>query len=421
MLQSHSLPVRRPAIALAPAGTGCIPRASAGPFRQVLSLSRKKWACSARATFEATGENRDAVSGSSDDGFYMRRCVEIARTAVGCTSPNPMVGCVIVKDGAVVGEGFHPKAGQPHAEVFALRNAGDQAESATAYVSLEPCNHYGRTPPCTEALIRAKVKRVVVGMVDPNPIVASKGVERLRESGINVTVGVEEMLCKKLNEAYIHRMLTGKPFVTLRYSLSINGAIISEMGKNAQEPGGYYSLHLQENDCIIISSSTLLRNPRLPLSQEYDAKQPFIIIIARNGDSLHHLSEMSLQPDVKAIIFSEKGTVTDFQAEASIKRQGVEVVLLDDLKLSLILDYCFNLGMCSVLLDEGGDAPGFSDLLQAALEEGLVQKVVAEVLPVWSGAGKGSGVRFGGRLLNLKDMHSSNVNGSIVVEGYVAE
>ncbi|KAL0379528.1 UNVERIFIED_CONTAM: Riboflavin biosynthesis protein PYRD, chloroplastic [Sesamum angustifolium] len=131
-----------------------------------------------------------------DDSYYIRRCVELARKAIGHTSPNPMVGCVIVKDGKIVGEGFHPKAGQPHAEVFALRDAGDLAENATAYVSLEPCNHYGRTPPCTEALIKAKVRNVVIGMVDPNPIVASTGVKKLQDAGIEVTVGVEEDMCR---------------------------------------------------------------------------------------------------------------------------------------------------------------------------------------------------------------------------------
>ncbi|KAF3484723.1 hypothetical protein F2Q69_00057130 [Brassica cretica] len=138
----------------------------------------------------------------------MRKCVELAQRAMGCTSPNPMVGCVSVKDGKIVGQGFHPKAGHPHAEVFALRDAGELAENATAYVSLEPCNHYGRTPPCTEALINAKVKRVVVGMVDPNPIVSSSSISHLKDAGIDVTVGVEEDLCKKMNEGFIHRMLT---------------------------------------------------------------------------------------------------------------------------------------------------------------------------------------------------------------------
>ncbi|XP_056175801.1 riboflavin biosynthesis protein PYRD, chloroplastic-like [Syzygium oleosum] len=218
-----------------------------------------------------------------DDSFYMRRCVELARTAFGCTSPNPMVGCVIVKDGKIVGEGFNPKAGQPHAEVFALRDAGDLVENATAYVSLEPCDHYGRTPPCTEALIRAKVRKVVIGMLDPNPIVASKGVDRLRAVGIEVTVGVEEALCKKLNEAYIHLMLIGKPLsllvsMTSRYSISLNGQVSDHLGEGAIDSGGYYSKLLQEYDAVILSSTSLSDKPALPNSQEPGANQPLRIV-----------------------------------------------------------------------------------------------------------------------------------------------
>ena len=114
---------------------------------------------------------------------WMQRCLTLARQGLGRTAPNPMVGCVVVKDGEMVGEGFHPKAGEPHAEVFALRMAGDRAKNATLYVSLEPCNHYGRTPPCAEAVVETGVARVVVGMVDPDPRVSGGGIERLRAAG----------------------------------------------------------------------------------------------------------------------------------------------------------------------------------------------------------------------------------------------
>lgn len=124
------------------------------------------------------------MSRSPFDQAMMRRCLELAQRAAGRTAPNPMVGSVVVQDETIVGEGFHPGAGQPHAEVFALQAAGDRAQGATVYVSLEPCNHYGRTPPCTEALIQAGVARVVVGMVDPDPRVSGTGIDRLRQAGI---------------------------------------------------------------------------------------------------------------------------------------------------------------------------------------------------------------------------------------------
>ncbi|KAG0477174.1 hypothetical protein HPP92_014015 [Vanilla planifolia] len=315
-----------------------------------------------------------------DDGFYMRRCVELARKAIGFTSPNPMVGCVIVKDGEIVGEGFHPKAGQPHAEVFALSEAGNLAENATAYVSLEPCNHHGRTPPCTEALIRAKVKQVVVGMVDPNPIVASKGVERLKESGIDVVVGVEELLCQKLNEAYIHRMRTGNPFVVLRYSLTMNGRISSHLGKAAHEPGGYYSKLLQEYDGILVSGDCLSRTT----SAETGANQPLQIIIANNMNSLHL-------------------PITTIESASRT-----------------ILDHCRYLGLCSIVVDLREEHGAITEVLGGCLEEGLVQKAVVEVCPVWDESREEYLPSVGVETRILKDLRSYVTNGSVLIEGYVS-
>lgn len=329
-----------------------------------------------KVTCTGIAQNND----DDNDGFYMRRCVELARKAIGCTSPNPMVGCVIVKDGKIVGQGFHPKAGQPHAEVFALRDAGDLAENATAYVSLEPCNHYGRTPPCTEAMIKAKVKKVVIGMVDPNPIVASKGVDKLRDAGIEVRVGVEEELCKRLNEAYIHQMLTGKPFLTLRYSLSVNGNILNQLGEGVTEAGGYYSQMLQEYDAVIFSPT--VDKLSIPASQEPGAKQPLRIITARSPAPLIRIPALTTEETAKVIIFTDKEmTVGDGTAQ-----QGIETVVLDQINLMAILEYCKCQGFCSVLLDLRGNFRDLEELLKEGIEQNLLQKLVMEILPIWDGS-----------------------------------
>ncbi|PKA61287.1 diaminohydroxyphosphoribosylaminopyrimidine deaminase / 5-amino-6-(5-phosphoribosylamino)uracil reductase [Apostasia shenzhenica] len=346
-----------------------------------------------------------------EDGFYMRRCVELAKRAVGCTSPNPMVGCVIVKEGEIVGEGFHPKAGQPHAEVFALTHAGSMAENATAYVSLEPCNHYGRTPPCTEALINAKVKKVIIGMVDPNPIVASKGVRRLQEAGIDVVVGVEEMFCKKLNEAYIHRMHTLKPFVTLRYTLSMDGRMLTYLGKGADESGGYYSKMLQEYDGIMISGELLSRNFTLPLSFEDGANQPLHIIIARNINKLH-LPASSIESASHVLVIAENDICVEPKSER------VAAVVLESMNLKSILDYLGSRGLCSVLLDFRENHGAIVELIKDGFRDGLFQKVVMELCSVFGGDNDASLPSFGEMMKNLKDFQSRSYNESLVVEGY---
>ncbi|CAK9170962.1 unnamed protein product [Ilex paraguariensis] len=347
-----------------------------------------------------------------DDGYYMRRCVELARKAVGCTSPNPMVGCLIVKDGKIVGEGFHPKAGQPHGEVFALRDAGNVAENGTAYVSLEPCNHYGRTPPCTEALIKAKVKKVVIGMVDPNPIVASKGVDRLRDAGIDVTVGVEEELCNKLNEAYIHQMLTGKPFLTLRYSLSVDGHFSDQLGEEVAECGGYYSTLLQEYDAIILSHNSL--NSSFPASKEPGANQPLKIVVAESPTFPIQIPVVNTETS-KVVIFTDKEAAVEPEAA----QNGIETVVLERLNLTTILEYCKRQGLCSVLLDLRGKSGGFEEILREGFEQNLVQKVVVEVLPIWGGSTEEAlPVELKNLQRSLKNLTSRKSGESVLLEGY---
>ena len=159
-----------------------------------------------------------------DDGAYMRRALTLAARGWGQTAPNPMVGAVVVRDGAVVGEGWHTSYGAPHAEIDALRAAGDAARGATMYVTLEPCNHHGQTPPCTEALLAAGISRIVIAAADPNPV-ASGGADRLRDAGVHVLAGVEESAARELNAAFFHAHASARSFVQLKLALSLDGAL----------------------------------------------------------------------------------------------------------------------------------------------------------------------------------------------------
>lgn len=160
----------------------------------------------------------------------MRRALSLARKGIGKTSPNPVVGCVIVREGVVVGEGWHRKAGTPHAEVHALREAGPLARGADVYVTLEPCSHFGRTPPCADALVAAGVARVFVGMVDPNPTVCGKGITRLEAVGIQVITGVLGKECRLINEPFVKHVSTGLPFLTLKSALTLDGKTATALG-----------------------------------------------------------------------------------------------------------------------------------------------------------------------------------------------
>ncbi len=169
---------------------------------------------------------------NSFDEIFMKYALQLARQARGRTSPNPMVGAVIVRDDKIVGRGFHRKAGTPHAEIHAIADAGEKSKGSTIYVNLEPCCHYGRTGPCVEAIVKAGISRVVMAMTDPNPKVSGKGKSFLEEHGIEVTSGILENEARKLNEVFIKYITTGRPFITLKTAMSLDGKIATSSGQS---------------------------------------------------------------------------------------------------------------------------------------------------------------------------------------------
>lgn len=219
-----------------------------------------------------------------DEQVYMARALQLAERGLFTTTPNPRVGCVLVRDGIVVGEGWHERAGDPHAEVNALRAAGDRARGATAYVTLEPCNHFGRTPPCAEALVAAGIARVVAAMPDPNPKVGGAGLRRLREAGIAVAVGLLQDEATALNEGFVSRMTRGRPLVRMKVAASLDGRTALRNGVSqwitgplARQDGHRY----RARSCAIMVGIGTLQDddPRLTVRDVQTTRQPLRIVV----------------------------------------------------------------------------------------------------------------------------------------------
>lgn len=208
------------------------------------------------------------MKGDELDKRYMRLALRLALKGAGRTSPNPMVGAVLVRRGKIIATGYHHRAGADHAEIVALKRAGDKARGATLYLNLEPCNHHGKTPPCTLSLIRSRVRRVVAGMADPNPLVSGKGIRRLRQAGIQVRVGLLEKECRKLNEAFTKYIRRRIPFVILKLAASLDGKIATSTGDSRWVTGGvarrYVHKLRDQVDAVLVGAGTVLADdPRL--------------------------------------------------------------------------------------------------------------------------------------------------------------
>lgn len=357
---------------------------------------------------------------TSFDSHKMQRCINLALKARGQTSPNPLVGAVIVKEGQIIGEGFHPQAGKPHAEVFALQQAGENAKNATIYVNLEPCNHYGKTPPCTEALIKAGVKKVIIGMIDPDSRVSGKGVEKLRNADIEVIIGVEEQACRQLNEAFIHRVTHKIPFGILKYAMTLDGKIATESGHSQWITGisarNYVHQLRSGCDAIIIGSNTVRRdNPHLT-THGITKHNPLRVVMSRSLDlpTNCNLWNTEIAPTV---VFTEKNSNPDLQKFLLAK--GIEVIEFNCLTPPEVMQNLYERGFCSVLWECGGV------LASQAIATGNVQKILAFIAPkIIGGINAPSPIADLGfdtmtQALELKNLKLTQFDSDYLIEGYI--
>jgi diaminohydroxyphosphoribosylaminopyrimidine deaminase / 5-amino-6-(5-phosphoribosylamino)uracil reductase len=356
------------------------------------------------------------------DREMIQRCVTLAKQAWGKTAPNPLVGAVVVKDGEIIGEGFHPGAGQPHAEVFALRAAGEQANGATIYVSLEPCNHYGRTPPCSSAVVAAGIKKVVIGMIDPNPLVSGGGIATLEQAGIEVVVGVESATCEELNEGFIQRIVHHRPLGILKYAMTLDGKIATDSGHStwvSSEPSRHYVHHLRAGcDAVIIGGNTLRQdNPHLT-SHQTNTPNPLRVVMTRKLDLP---AEAILWDTSIAATLVVTQTGANLAMQTRLRDRGVQVLELDILKPSLVMQHLYDRGLLSVLWECGGT------LAANAISDGAIQKVLAFIAPKIVGGRIAPspvgdlGIRSMNDALLLERITWQQIGNDCLVQGYLLD
>jgi len=315
---------------------------------------------------------------SSDDHAYMSQALQLAEKGLYSTSPNPRVGCVIVRDSKIVGSGWHVKTGQPHAEINALNIAGGAAQGATAYVTLEPCSHYGRTHPCAEALIRAKVAKVIIAMQDPNPLVAGKGTSLLKQSGINVQIGLMGEWAKDLNVGFVSRMTNNRPWVRMKIAASLDGKTALNNGVSqwiTGEAARHDGHRLRARSCAVLTGigTVLEDDPQLSVRFIETSRQPLRIII-----------DSQLKIPTTAKVLRGEGelifTTTDNKERISaLKEAGARPIILPSEKgkidlaglMQILADFEIN-----ELLVEAGNR-----LSSSFIREGLVDELIIYLAP----------------------------------------
>ena len=348
---------------------------------------------------------------------YMDIALKLAEKGKGYVSPNPLVGCVIVKRGNIVGKGYHKKYGEEHAEIDALRTAGKKANNATMYVNIEPCSHWGKTSPCTEKIVEAGIREVIVGMEDPNPLV--DGYKELKFRGLKTRIGIRKEEAQKLNEAYSKYMKTKKPFVILKLAMSLDGKIATSTGDSkyitGMEARKYVHQLRNEVDAVMVGINTVMRDDPMLDSRLVKGKNPMKVIV----DSSLKISEKAkvLKEPSKVIIATtpkaQKGRIEKLQ------HRGMRVIVLKPKKglvdLNELVKELGKSEIASVMIEGGAELSG------NAIKEGIIDKVLIFTAPKIIGNGlspiKNLGIKKVDKAINLKNVFTKKIGKDLLVEG----
>lgn len=358
----------------------------------------------------------------------MNRAIELAERGKGWVNPNPLVGAVIVKEGRVIGEGWHECFGGLHAERNAFKNCSESAEGATLYVTLEPCCHYGKTPPCTEAVIEHRIARVVIGLLDPNPLVAGKGAELLREAGIEVVIGVEEEKVREQNRIFLKYITTGRPWIVLKAAMTLDGKIATYTGDSKWVSGEQSRRLVQEMRCtyqgIMVGSGTVKADdPLLNCRLGGKVRQPVRIVV--DGRASIDLESRLVKTATDYRLIIAHTMKADERKLACLRELGVETLICRQregyVDLSDLSEQLGRLGIDSILLEGGGR------LNEVFLRSGLVDEVYAFVAPKIIGgkdaktAVEGEGIAQMSDALVLHRVTVEKIGEDILIKGRLAQ
>jgi diaminohydroxyphosphoribosylaminopyrimidine deaminase/5-amino-6-(5-phosphoribosylamino)uracil reductase len=356
--------------------------------------------------------------------YYMHLAMNLAVRAKGKTSPNPMVGALVIKDGRIVGKGYHEKAGLPHAEVVALDEAGEKSKGASLYVTLEPCTHFGRTPPCVDRIIKSGIKEVIVGMADPNPLNNGRGINILKQHKIKVEVGFLEDKLRKINESFIKYITKRIPFITVKVAQSLDGKIATRTGDSkwiTSDKSRAFSHRLRQGyDAIMVGVNTILRdNPRL--DAWFSKKQPIKIVVDSQLSTPQDANIFSLNTQVIiATLLVRPGQETENRKILAKKATILEVrEKAGQINLKALMKKLAQLEISNILVEGGGT------LIGSLFDEGLVDKVLFFISPKIIGGKEaissvaGGGIAQVDKSIKLKKVKLKRLGEDFLIEGYV--